>query len=430
MASLRSQQRPAPTPGTPAILKTPVRAGTVIAIGGALKADSDAVWQRIVDEAGGAGSQVAVFATAAAEPERSAAQIVAALARCGARAEFIPVAPHLDGVDLQAALNDRSLIAHVAACQAVFFSGGAQELIVDTLQPGGRPTAMLDAIRAVFEAGGVVAGTSAGAAVLSRMMFRDAMDNLAVLKGQWRAGQEYDRGLSFADPALLIDQHFLKRGRIGRMLPALQALGCRLGLGVDENAAVVIRGARLEVIGGSGVMLVDLGDATRDAALPAFNLRGVRLSYLDHGDCHDLATGQTTPAPHKLRAPRPAPSAPGVPPGPQDRYFLDILGERGILAALTQLLEGAAAQVCGLAYRANPRPGDPAPDLGFEFRLRRTPDLAGWCSPAQGGEACTVLGALLDVVPVRVASPLFTPLAALPLPEAESVLAARQGSGH
>ncbi|PTT76620.1 cyanophycinase, partial [Pelomonas sp. HMWF004] len=140
-------------------------------IGGALKASSDAVWQQLVDEAGGAGATFAVFATAAAEPERSAAHIVAALARCGASAEHIPVAPHLAGVDLQATLNDAALIARVAACRAVFFSGGAQEFIVDTLQPGGRATAMLQAIRAVFDAGGVVAGTSAGAAVMSQLMF-------------------------------------------------------------------------------------------------------------------------------------------------------------------------------------------------------------------------------------------------------------------
>ena len=387
-------------------------AGTVIVIGGALKPDSDAVWQRIVDEAGGPGAPIAVFPTAAYEPERAGAHVVAALNRCGARAEAVPIAPHLDGVDLQAALNDPALITRVAASRAVFFSGGAQEYLVDTLQPTGQPTAMLGAIRAVFAAGGVIAGTSAGAAVMSRLMFRDAMDNLAVLKGQWRAGQEYDRGFGFVAPELLVDQHFLKRGRIGRMLPAMQALGYRLGLGVDENAAVVIQGMRLEVIGGSGAVLVDLGEATHDATLPAFNLRGARLAYLDQGDCHDLASGETTPAEHKRRQPRIEPAAPGFRPALlSDRYFLDILGDGCILGALVQLLDGPSAEVRGLAYRANPRPGDTAPDIGFEFRLYRGPELMGWRSAGVGSEDYTVLGARLDVVPVRVANPLFTPLA-------------------
>lgn len=388
-------------------------AGTVIVIGGALKADADAVWQRIVDEAGGAGAAIAVLPTAAFEPERIAAQIVGALERCGARAEVIPVAPNLEGVDLQAALNDPALIARVAACRAVFFSGGAQELIVDTLQPGGQETAMLRAIRGVFEAGGVIAGTSAGAAVMSRLMFRDAMDNLRILKGQWRAGQEYDQGLGFLGAGLLVDQHFLKRGRIGRMLPAMWALDCRLGLGVDENAAVVIKGSELEVLGGSGAVLVDLAEATSDAALPAFNLRGARLSYLDRGDRHDLASGVTTPAEHKKRGARIDPAAAGFVPGVRaERYFLDILGDGSLLGALVQLLDGPAPEVRGLAYRANPSPGDPAPQLGFEFRLKRGDGVLGWRSSTLGGDDYTVLGAQVDVVPVRVARPLFKPLAA------------------
>lgn len=391
----------------------PSHAGTVIVIGGALKADSEAVWQRIVDEAGGAGAAIAVFPTAAYEPERIAAQIVASLNRCGARAEAVPLAPHLPGVDLQATLNDPALIARVAASQGVFFSGGAQEYLVDTLLPDGRATAMLEAICGVAARGGVIAGTSAGAAVMSRLMFRDAMDNLAVLRGQWRPGQEYDRGFGFVSPDLLVDQHFLKRGRIGRLLPAMQALGYRFGLGVDENAAVVIQGAALEVIGGSGAVLVDLQGATRDEALPAFNLKGARLSYLDHGDRHDLLSGETTPSAHKLGEPRIEPGAAGfAPTRHSERYFLDILGDGCILAALVQLLEGPSAEVHGLAYRAPPVAGDPQGQIGFEFRLRREAGLMGWRSTARGCEDHTIVGARLDVVPVQVAHPLYVPLVA------------------
>ncbi len=392
-------------------MQSPSEAGAVIVIGGALKADSDVVWQRIVDEAGGAGAPIVVFPTAAYEPERIGAQIVAALNRCGARAEVVPLAPHLEGVDLQATLHDPAVIARVAASRAVFFSGGAQEYLVDTLQPDGLATPMLDAIRGVLAAGGVIAGTSAGAAVMSRLMFRDAMDNLAVLRGQWREGQEYGRGFGLVAPELLVDQHFLKRGRIGRLLPAMQALGYRFGLGVDENAAVVLHGTSMEVIGGSGAVLVDLRQATHDAALPAFNLRDARISYLDHGDCHDFASGLTTPAAHKLSEPRIEPaSACFTPLRRAERYFLDILGDGCILAALVQLLEGPADEVHGLAYRAKPEPGEPMGDIGFEFQLRRSPELVGWRTSARGCEDHTVLGAWLDVVPVRVAHPLFTPL--------------------
>lgn len=392
---------------------TTAHAGTAIVIGGALKTDNDAVWQRVVDEAGGAGARIAVFATAAANPARSGAQIAAALNRRGARAEVIPVAPRLAGVDLAANLVDPALIAQVKASRAVFFSGGAQELIVDTLQPGGQPTAMLKAIREVFDGGGVVAGSSAGAAIMSRMMFRDAQDNLDILKGRWRERREYDRGLGFVGPDLFIDQHFLKRGRIGRMLPAMRAFGYRLGLGVEEDSAIVVKGTAVEVIGARGALLVDLSEASSDARVPHFNLRGARLSYLDRGDRHDLATGVTTPAAHKLREPRIDPTASDYKPYLRaDTYFLDILGDNTLVTAMAQLLDSPAPEVRGLAWRARPRDGDAAPDVGFEFRLYKSPGLTGWFSGALGGEDYTVLNARLDVQPVRVATPFVTPITA------------------
>jgi len=395
------------------LLHAVAQAGTAIVIGGATKSDNDAVWQRVVDEAGGAGARIAVFATAAANPERSAGLIVAALNRRGANAEAIPIAPRLKDIDLQAQLNDPALIAKVAASKAVFFSGGAQEFIVDTLQPGGEPTAMLQAIRRVYDSGGVVAGTSAGAAIMSRMMFRDAPDNMQVLKGQWRAGKEFDRGLGFVDAGLFVDQHFLKRGRIGRMLPAMRALGYTLGLGVDENTAAIVKGSEVEIVGARGALLVDLSEATSDARLPAFNLRGAQLSYLDRGDKHDLKTGITTPAAHKLREPKIDPAASDYkPPFRHDHYFLDILADNSIVTAMAQLLDGPAPEVRGLAYRVKARPGDLSPDLGFEFRLYKGPGLVGWFSGALGGEDYTVLKARLDVTPVRMASPLFTPVLA------------------
>lgn len=386
-------------------------AGTAIVIGGALKTGNDEIWQRIVDEAGGSGARIAVFATAAANPERSAAQIVAALNRRGARAEAIPVAPRLRQVDLQAQLKDPTLLEKVRQSQGVFFSGGAQELIVETLQPEGRPTAMLQAIREVFDRGGVVAGTSAGAAIMSRMMFRDAQDNLRILRGQWRQGQEYDRGLGFVGPDLFIDQHFLKRGRIGRMLPAMMSLGYRVGLGIEEDSAAVIKGRSVEIIGAAGALLVDLSEARSDASLPAFNLRGAKLSYLDRGDRHDLRSGQSTPAEHKLREPRIDPAASDYKPYlPAGAYHLDILGAGTIVTAMAQLLDSPADEVRGLAWRAKPQAGEREPELGFEFRLYKAPGLTGWFSGALGGEDYTVLNARLDVIPVRMSLPLFTPL--------------------
>lgn len=396
---------------TALLMSFATQAQTAIVIGGALRSDNDAVWQRIVDEAGGQGARIAVFATAAANPQRAAGLIVAALNQRGAQAEAIAVAPRLKDVDLARNLRDPALIAKVKASGGVFFSGGSQELIVDTLQPGGQATEMLQAIRGVFERGGVVAGTSAGAAIMSRMMFRDAQDNDLILKGLWREGREYDRGLGFVGPDLFVDQHFLKRGRIGRILPAMRALGYTKALGVEENSAIVVKGSAVEVIGARGALLVDLSQASSDARIPAFNLKGAVLSYLDRGDRHDLKTGVSAASAWKQREPRIDPAASDYKPYLQtDPYYLDILGDQTIVAAMTQLLDSPQPEVRGLAYRAKPQAGDPAPTLGFEFRLYKGPGTVGWYSGAMGGEDYTVLGVRLDVMPVRMAQPLFTPL--------------------
>ncbi|ALT77668.1 hypothetical protein AT984_11205 [Paucibacter sp. KCTC 42545] len=395
----------------------PAGTGALVIIGGALKFDNAEVWKRIVDEAGGPGARIAVFATAAANPERSAGQIIEALNAQGARAEHIPVAPRLAGTDLQARLNDPALIAKVGAAQGVFFSGGAQELIVDTFQPGGQVTPMLQTIWSVYQRGGLIAGTSAGAAIMSTTMFRDAQDALQVLKGQMRRGKEIDRGLGFVGPKLFIDQHFLKRGRIGRLLPLMQAEGYQLGLGVEENSAALLRGDDLEVLGGKGVLLVDLSQASQDKTLAAFNIRNAQLSYLDRGDRHNVKTGQTTPSAKKLAGHAIDPAAKDFKPFfNKQAFYLDILGDSTIVNAMGQLLDSPFPEVLGVAFDGRSTSTEPQPDLGFEFRLYKGEGSRGWFSAAMGGEDYTVLRLRLDVQPVVISRPFYKPLGAAGLP--------------
>ena len=199
-------------------------------------------------------------------------------------AEAIPVAPQLKWVDLDKAVRDPSLLELVRSANGVFFSGGAQERIIDTFSPGGRTTPMLEAIWDVYRRGGVVAGTSAGAAIMSTVMFRDALSVIDVMKGRLRDGKEVDRGLGFVGPNLFVDQHFLKRGRFGRMIPLMLTRGYKLGLGVDENSAAIVHGDEVEVIGAKGALLVDLREARTDPNQKALNITGAKLTYLDRGD--------------------------------------------------------------------------------------------------------------------------------------------------
>jgi cyanophycinase len=384
--------------------------GYAVVIGGALKADNDDVWGRIVALSGGKGARWVVFGTASEYPDKTARRIGDLLEARGAVAESLPVAPQLKWVDLDKAVRDPALLDTVRGATGIFFSGGAQERIVDTFAPGGRPTPMLNAIWEVYQRGGVVAGTSAGAAIMSTVMFRDAPSVMNVMKGQLRDNQEVDHGLGFVGPNLFVDQHFLKRGRFGRMIPLMLAKGYKLGLGVDENSAAVVHGDQIEILGAKGALLVDLGEVKTDAANPALNATGIRLSYLDHGDRYDLGMHQVLPSERKLRGGKIDPAAPDYKPEySTDPFYTDMLGDTTISNAMAFLIDSNQKEVRGLAFDPKAPPKDPKADLGFSFRLYKGPGSLGWYSDELGADEYTVSNVYLDIIPVRMSRPLFSP---------------------
>jgi cyanophycinase len=399
---------PKPAARAPSAASTgPNSPGPVVALGGSVRFDNPVVWRRLVELAGGPGSRFAVMSMAAGRPERAATLAQQALQRAGARTDWVAVAPALKDQDLAAAVRDPQWLQMVAASQAVFFTGGAQARIVDTLQPGGQDSPLLQAVRALQARGGLVAGTSAGAAIMSQTMFRDAPFVTSVLKGVLRKGVEYAPGLGFAPQGLLIDQHFLKRGRIGRIIPLMLGSGDRLGLGVDEDSAALIHDQEVEVLAGRGALLVELHAAKQGLENGALSLQGARISLLEPGDRFHLETGRLQPSEAKLAAPVGF-RAPNFDPTFEfDRYFMDILGDYAIVDAMIQLVDGPKQQVRGLAYTPLSRPGDGRRDLGFEFILTRDEHTRAWAPVGTGGDPYTIERVRLDIRPVRVPLPML-----------------------
>lgn len=366
--------------------------GAIVAIGGAMQDGTVSIWQRIVELAGGPGSRFVVMSPGSSDPEASSRSIVAQLQRHGAVAEVV---------------RDASQLALVAEARGLFFGGGDQSRIVDQLAPGGRPTPLLEAIRALHARGGVLAGSSAGAAVMSEVMFTGG-EPLAVLKGT--AGAVHRAGLGFVRPGVLVDQHFIKRGRVGRLVPTLQRLNIPLGLGVEEDSAAVIRGDSVEVVGSRGVLVVDLREARHDAAAAAFNLRGAKLSWLEAGDRMDLDSGRVTASPLKRATRLVGPANPAWRPYHRgDHLFTELLADRMITNAMERLVDSRAddiREVRGLVFDPLAVAGSAEADLGFLWRLTRGPDTSAWSA----GDRYTMAHVLLEVQPVRMGRPLFTPL--------------------
>jgi cyanophycinase len=278
----------APAAGEPAVGEP----GALVIIGGGLSAENEAVY-RVILEARQGGGPLCVVGTAGADPEGSSASAVARFARWGG--EGAARAHPLSSEDPQAA-RDPEVLAALAECSGYFFVGGVQSRIVALLRPEREGQPLAPAGKVMMERwreGAVVSGSSAGAAMMSDPMIAGGSSAGAFAHGVGDEGVRLAPGLGFL-PELLVDQHFLARGRIGRLLvAALEPGGVPLAAGIDENTALVVRGTELEVVGASGVVMVDAREGAvggGEGGLPS-GAREVRLELLGPGDRFSILPG-------------------------------------------------------------------------------------------------------------------------------------------
>lgn len=218
--------------------------GALIAIGGAEDRTADsAVLKRVLDFVTGEPFEVGVITTASRYPDDAFSAYLHAFEAFGARAVH-----HLDVPDREAA-HDPEKAAIVGACDVLFIAGGDQLRLTNVL--GGSP--FLTAIRERHAEGAVVAGTSAGAAALTATMIYDGDAANALRKGAVKMAA----GLAFAR-GIVIDSHFLERGRFTRLMEVGTTNPEYVGVGIGEDAAVVIHpGPVLEAVGPGLVIVVD-----------------------------------------------------------------------------------------------------------------------------------------------------------------------------
>jgi len=144
---------------------------------------------------------------------------------------------------------------------------------------------------------------------------------------------------------VFVDQHFFAKGRFARTLVAMQQKGIKLGIGVDENTAIVVTNKDdVEVVGYMGALVVDLSRATRNPAIKEFNIKNARLTYLEKGDSFNLSTKEVLVNPIKDQL------------DPKDPYFEgkiaynDILANTVLVDLLYNLIDNAEPEAKGLAF--------------------------------------------------------------------------------
>lgn len=218
--------------------------GTLLIIGGAEDKKKECrILKKFIALAGGPKAVVAVLTTATQNPAAVGREYRQIFNRLGAGEVRILDIATRDQAD------DPVSTGIIEGATGVFFTGGDQLRITSTI--GG--TRVNEALSEAYRSGVIIAGTSAGASVMSGTMIVGGSSDDAPKMNTINMAP----GMGLLEE-VVIDQHFAQRGRLGRLLVAVAHNPYILGIGIDEDTAVIINPeAKLEVIGSQTVTIID-----------------------------------------------------------------------------------------------------------------------------------------------------------------------------
>ena len=230
--------------------------GPVMPIGGAEdKGPGGDILERFIALAGGKDARIAIIPTASEEPEESGEEYAKLFREMGAEADWLRIARRADA-------SAEPALEQLQRATGIYITGGDQARLVALLAG----TGSMECIRLRNADGVVVAGTSAGASIVSAhlMSGENALPHNSNDAAARKGMVELVAGFGLLQD-MLIDQHFSQRGRLGRLLAAFAANPGLLGIGLDEDTAVLIdREGVLEVLGSNMVTIIDGREAVSD----------------------------------------------------------------------------------------------------------------------------------------------------------------------
>ncbi len=237
--------------------------GSLVIVGGALK--DQTILKRFLDLAGGADVPIVVIPTAGGRENYD--QYWRGLKKFKeAGATHLTVLHTYD----PKATDAGEFARPINEARGVWFSGGRQWRLADSYLN----TKVHEALRALLDRGGVIGGSSAGATIQGSYLARGDTETNTIMMG------DHEEGLSFLKN-VAIDQHLLKRNRQFDLIEIIEAKPELLGIGLDENTAIVITGDEFEVIGQSYVAIYD-----HNSMLDS----GGKFYFLSPGDWFNLKT--------------------------------------------------------------------------------------------------------------------------------------------
>jgi len=250
---------------------TAVPSGTLMLAGGAIE---PALYAEFVRLAGGEDAKIVYVPTAAqsVDVDETRAYVQEMASEVGAAPENMTVLHTRDSL----VADTDAFALPLNSADAVWFSGGRQWRLVDAYAA----TKTLDGFWSVLERGGVIGGSSAGATIQGSFLVRGDTETNTIMMGN------HQEGFGFL-PQSAVDQHLLVRDRQYDLIPVIEAHPELLGIGIDENTALVVRGDTARVVGESVVAFYDHRRWVRaNSTLDPDD----RFFFLEPGDRLDLRT--------------------------------------------------------------------------------------------------------------------------------------------
>lgn len=184
-------------------------------------------------------------------------------------------------------VNDKKWLDSLKGARLIFITGGDQTRFMKVVLN----TPVYAAIHQAYQQGATVAGTSAGAAVMSKQMItgKQLLDTVykETFNKLWAKNIEFEQGMGLLD-SVIIDQHFLKRSRFNRLISALAAYPGYQCIGIDEGTAIIVQRKKVRVSGVSQVLRISDPRNLRTNGEQLIKMEDLRFSLYTDGDQFSL----------------------------------------------------------------------------------------------------------------------------------------------
>jgi len=253
--------------------------GTLVIVGGGGMPQE--IMDAFLKASGGKGGVVGIVPTSTSDPDGALKEWKEDLDKAGLTCVPLDVRSREDA-------SRPDLLQQARRCTGFWFSGGDQNRVGDMIV--GTPLHRLVLER--YAEGAAIGGTSAGAAIMSKVMLTGDDRNGKEALSEFGPGAYRTReGMGFLPAGIVIDQHFLRRSRENRLFSVVMERPDHLGLGIDEATALVVKGGRATVLGKRSVMVFDPAGMTLNGA----SFQNLRIHVLKPGQSIDLPSRKVQP---------------------------------------------------------------------------------------------------------------------------------------